>query len=115
MSLPQHFPHEREEEPEGTEASAPAPDAFSGSLHEAILNEAPVTTLEELLAAGAEVDAVDSLGETPLWLAVTLGARDAVEVLLRAGADPWEIGRASCRESVQMRTVADALTQHRDR
>lgn len=89
MSLPQHFPHEREEEPEGTEASSPAPDAFSDSLHEAILNEAPVTTLEELLAAGAEVDAVDSLGETPLWLAVTLGARDAVEVLLRAGADPW--------------------------
>lgn len=45
---------------------------------------------ELLVAAGAEVDAVDNDGRTPLWHAAALNLPDSavVDVLLRAGADP---------------------------
>ena len=40
-----------------------------------------------LLKAGAEVDAVDSDGKTPLMIAVINGHQELVEILLRSGAD----------------------------
>jgi ankyrin repeat protein len=42
----------------------------------------------QLVAAGADVDAVGDLGETPLHVAVRRGLADAVELLLQRGADP---------------------------
>ena len=48
-------------------------------------------TVDLLVRAGADVDAVNDLGVTPLWLASTHGTQDdatLVTQLLRAGADP---------------------------
>lgn len=47
-----------------------------------------VATLRQLLAAGAELDARDSRGYSPLMLAAYSGSRDAFDCLLAAGADP---------------------------
>jgi ankyrin repeat protein len=50
-----------------------------------------VPIVEELLARGAEVDALDAFGNTPLWRAVMSRAQpapDVVKALLAHGADP---------------------------
>lgn len=44
--------------------------------------------VEALLSSGAEVDAVDVKGQTPLLVAASLGQPVIMEVLLAAGADP---------------------------
>ncbi len=58
----------------------------------ALLCEAVATgdfeQVRSLLAAGADVDANDDGGETPLHIAVRLGRADHVELLLRHGANP---------------------------
>ena len=90
-------------------------DAESGgyvALHHAAANGS-VAVLEVLLAAGADVEAVDRVGNTPLSRAAIFGRADAVSVLLEAGADPnahaepnnqtallallfgWSVGRSS--------------------
>ncbi len=57
------------------------------------VNSVPLTRakspeiVELLLAAGADVNAVDSVGTTPLGWAVGLGKMENVRCLLRAGAD----------------------------
>jgi ankyrin repeat protein len=43
--------------------------------------------IELLLAAGANVNAINVAGQTPLLLAVSFDRLEAVEVLLKAGAD----------------------------
>ena len=58
-----------------------------GALHHAAANGS-VAVLEVLLAAGANVEAVDRVGSTPLSRAAIFGRADAVAVLLEAGADP---------------------------
>ncbi|MFF9222134.1 ankyrin repeat domain-containing protein [Streptomyces viridosporus] len=58
-------------------------------LHEAVTSEAPGDVVDVLVAHGADVDAADAKGATPLWEAVRWGNRSAAEALLRAGADPW--------------------------
>ncbi|GAA2873773.1 hypothetical protein GCM10010517_34350 [Streptosporangium fragile] len=60
----------------------------STPLHQAA-QEGAVQVIKLLLAAGAEVDAVDADGATPLWEAVRHGRDEAVKLLLAAGADPW--------------------------
>ena len=43
-----------------------------------------------LLAAGAEVDSVDCVGQTPLFYAVTNSQAELlVPMLIEAGAAPW--------------------------
>ncbi|HZO04286.1 MAG TPA: hypothetical protein VFB93_24130 [Burkholderiales bacterium] len=44
--------------------------------------------LQEVLALGKWPDKPDSLGRTPLLVALELGRKDIAEALLRAGADP---------------------------
>ncbi|OJH36446.1 ankyrin repeat domain-containing protein [Cystobacter ferrugineus] len=53
--------------------------------------------VQQLLDAGATVDAATVLGTTPLMLAVLRGDEDTVRLLLRAGAEPLRenLGRAS--------------------
>ena len=65
-------------------------DAESGgyvALHRAA-ESGSVAVLEVLFAAGADVEAVDRVGNTPLSRAAIFGRADAVSVLLEAGADP---------------------------
>ena len=45
-------------------------------------------TIKLLLAAGASVDAIDSMGRTALYGTVISGNLDAAKILLEAGANP---------------------------
>jgi ankyrin repeat protein len=68
---------------------SPLADATS-SLDEAILKaarEGDSTYLQELLAKGANVNARDDYGNTPIIFASEQGHLQSVELLLRAGAD----------------------------
>jgi ankyrin repeat protein len=50
-----------------------------------------------MIKAGAEVNAIDSHGWTPLFFAATSGSEDAVRVLLDAGADTtWKLPDGRC-------------------
>jgi ankyrin repeat protein len=49
--------------------------------------EGHATAIAALLAAGARVDGVDSIGNTPLMWAAICGRRAAIDALLAAGAD----------------------------
>ena len=43
--------------------------------------------VEDLIAKGADVNAKDRLGETPLFFAARLGRKEIVELLIAKGAD----------------------------
>lgn len=59
-------------------------------LHKALWEFFPsVNVIELLLSHGADVEAVNDAGETPLWCAVRRGHDEEAAVLLAAGADPW--------------------------
>lgn len=45
--------------------------------------------LVDLLESGAEVEAVDNEGRTPLLLALEGNRKEAIDVLLAAGAGPY--------------------------
>jgi ankyrin repeat protein len=60
-----------------------------------------------LLAAGADVDAANDMGRTPLMFAVMFGRRAMVELLLEAGADPT-------RADGEGRTALDLASVHSD-
>jgi ankyrin repeat protein len=47
-----------------------------------------IRLVRRLIAAGAEVDATENGGRTPLWYAAACGKVEVAEVLLDAGADP---------------------------
>ncbi|MFF4696846.1 ankyrin repeat domain-containing protein [Streptomyces chattanoogensis] len=64
------------------------PDSAEAPLHLAAA-QSPPELVAELLARGAEVDARDDEGCTPLWHAVCRGAQGNVGLLLEAGADAW--------------------------
>lgn len=51
--------------------------------------------ITHLLKLGAELDAVDARGRTPLAAAVAAGQRDAVLLLVESGASPWRQVRCS--------------------
>jgi ankyrin repeat protein len=47
-----------------------------------------IAAIEQLLAAGAPVNAVGDMGETPLHVAVSQELLEAVKILMRWGASP---------------------------
>lgn len=60
-------------------------------LHQAVWSLRPnPAVVDLLLAAGADANARNGSGVTPLWYAVRGGFRDGVVALLAAGARPWE-------------------------
>jgi hypothetical protein len=59
-------------------------------LHNAVWPHlSSIWVVELLIARGADVEAVNDAGLTPLWYAVRNGDDEAAEALLAAGADPW--------------------------
>lgn len=62
------------------------PEATKGLFRAAASGRA--TKVRELIDRGADVDARNMIGATPIYLAVANGRVKAAEVLLRAGADP---------------------------
>lgn len=76
-------------------ASGAAPNARLHSigntpLHEALWEPRPEPdVVQALLAYGADAEAVNDAGETPLWCAVRRGSERAALALLEVGADPW--------------------------
>ncbi len=63
----------------------PAQDDGTTALHLAV-EDGRINTVRELLAAGADVNATDAMGYTPLMLADG-GNADMVRLLLQTGAD----------------------------
>lgn len=61
-------------------------DAFAGELHDAT-RRGDLATVEQLLAKRKDIDAVDSSGATPLYLAASEGHAVVVRKLLAAGAN----------------------------
>ncbi|EOD26585.1 hypothetical protein EMIHUDRAFT_435111, partial [Emiliania huxleyi CCMP1516] len=66
-------------------------------LHCAAHHGAPRETVEKLVAAGAEVDAVDRRGRTALHEAASAGEVEVAEVLVDLGADPTRKSKAALR------------------
>jgi ankyrin repeat protein len=76
-------------------ADAEAVDVFGSTAVHAVASggggasEADqVRIVQHLLAAGAEVDAVESCGRSALWYAAARGKAGVAAALLKAGADP---------------------------
>jgi ankyrin repeat protein len=70
----------------GIVAATGEPDSGQTALQQAI-DEGTPSDVAQLLADGADPDATDSTGATPLMLAVVAGGEN-VQPLLDAGADP---------------------------
>lgn len=68
--------------------------------------------LQEVLALGKWPDKPDSLGRTPLLVALEIGRNDIAELLLKAGADPERAKVAArARDDRQMLAVVESLAQ----
>ena len=72
----------------GREVALDSRDADGDTPLHVLLWREDVDGARQVVAAGADVDAVGDLGETPLHVAVRRGLADAVELLLQRGADP---------------------------
>jgi hypothetical protein len=83
--------------------AAPSPDA-AGALREAA-QSGNVPTLQALLADHIDIDARDPWGRTALMLAVRADQKEAVDVLLAAGADP---NAADARGTTPLEAAAGA-------
>ncbi len=65
------------------------------TLHDAVVGPGKLTMLKRLISEGCDINARDSGGRTPLFLAVRFGHKDMVEILINEGADvniapnPW--------------------------
>ena len=69
---------------------------MNGALFSAISAECvDVSEMEALIIQGADVNAVDATGETPLYAACASGESGACRVLLSAGADPLKKARGA--------------------
>jgi ankyrin repeat protein len=73
----------------GAIRETPLHAVLSAALWTPAEQDSSVEAVELLIGAGADVEAVNESGETPLWLAVRRGRRDHTVALLDAGADPW--------------------------
>jgi len=59
-------------------------------LHSALWDFDPsLDAVELLIERGADIEATNGIGETPLWCAVRRGYEQETLALLGAGADPW--------------------------
>src|SRR5205085_1724136 len=67
-------------------ASLAASDGTT-DLHRAISTNAPLATVQSLIAAGADVNAANRYGVTPLSLAAADGNDRLIDLLLKAGAE----------------------------
>ena len=65
---------------------AQPPEPPDSSIHAAAL-EGNIEAVKQHLASGADVNTKDSIGTTPLFLAVTKGQKEIVELLIAEGAD----------------------------
>ena len=85
-------------------------DARDGVKHCTALHMAArrgnVELAEALLDCGAEIEARDSLGDTPLRRAVNCGKTDMAALLLARGADPHSKGSKNLTPSLAARTAA---------
>lgn len=63
------------------------------ALHHASLSDKTLPTARRLLSNGADVDAQDKYGWTPLHIAAYYGAGRIVDLLLAEGADPLKVTR----------------------
>jgi hypothetical protein len=74
----------------GADPNAMLTSLGSRPLHMALgCLDASLEVVQLLIERGADVDAVDHRGVTPLWYAVRWGYEEAAAALLAAGADPW--------------------------
>lgn len=78
-----------------------------------------VEVAEALLACGANIEARDSLGETPLRRAVNCGKTGVAALLLAKGADPHSVGSKgmtplSAARTGEMRGLLQALVRPED-
>ena len=73
---------------QGQDVDTADPQGFT-ALHVAA-QQHELEMMRELLRAGADVNARNIYGNTPLWVAVfaSKGQGDAIQLLLAAGADP---------------------------
>ena len=77
------------------------------------------TKLREALDSGDDVNAYDEHGMTPLLTAVFIGDREAVRLLLEAGADPNRAQRSDptatplwhARDDFGLHEIADLLVE----
>jgi hypothetical protein len=63
------------------------------ALHHASLSDKTLPTARALLEKGADVDAQDNYGWTPLHVAAFYGSEGIVDLLLAEGADPLKVTR----------------------
>jgi hypothetical protein len=68
-------------------ATTPTPEPSQPTTLYLAAHANDISIVEDMLAKGAEVDAILQNGATPLWIAASMGHVQIVNVLLRAGAD----------------------------
>jgi len=79
------------------------------SLLELAISNVSISQVDTLIAAGANLDAEDCYGNTPLRTAIVLGRFEIANRLLEAGADPTITNRwaASLLETAESRGIGD--------
>jgi len=78
--------------------------AYTG-LH-AAAHQGDIGTIERLVAAKANINAVDDYGRTPLHVATFAKQRDAIRALIKLGANPGQLERDRY-DAVTIASVAD--------
>lgn len=64
------------------------------ALHWAVVSPNPIPLIDLLVAAGADVNAADAIGDTPLHIvARKQGYREVGDALVRLGADPHRLNK----------------------
>jgi len=82
-----------------------------GTLHVSAANGS-VEIVEKLLNAGANPDAVNTLGYAPLHVAAWVGQTAIVEALLNAGADPGSVPKKAAASGHTLANCAGTTPLH---